>query len=93
MSRSGSKSLPSFGTVMLLVVMAIVLLLVAKRWQTVAPVVMDVNKTGQTGTIPAHGQTEAAQEIRSGKLPRMNEMKARTSDHGNQVKDALQTDE
>jgi len=78
---------------MFLVVMAIVLWLVAKRWQTVAPVVMDVQKSGQAGAIPAHGQTEAAQEIRSGKLPRMDEMRTRTSDHGKQVQNALQTDE
>lgn len=78
---------------MLLVVMAIVLWLVAKRWQTVAPVVMDVKKSGQTGTIDAHGQTEAAQEVRSGKLPKMDEMRKRTSNHGKQVQDALQTDE
>jgi hypothetical protein len=70
-----------FGMVMLLVVLAVVLFLVARSWNRVAPEALAVD---------AHGQPEAAEAIRSGDLPGLNEMRQQTDAHADEVEAILE---
>jgi len=74
MSRRGG----SFGLVVLVVVLAVVLLLVARSWRAVAPQAISVSAPRVTD--PALG---------SGDLPDLNETRRRTDTHAAQVQDAL----
>jgi hypothetical protein len=78
------------GMVMLVVVMAIVLYLVARNWQAVAPTAMQVAKPGGRPIVDAHGEEEAANEVRSRNLPDLKQMDRETDAHAADVKDALQ---
>ena len=70
MARRGS----SFGMVMLVVVMAIVLLLVARGWREVAPTAVELND--ETPALPA----EVGRE-----LPGLGEMRQATGEHVEQL--------
>jgi len=89
MARKGS----GFGLVMLVVVMAIVLLLVAKNWRSVAPTAMQVTDPELHKTVDDRGQAEAGEAVRSGNLPDLNEMRQQTSDHAEQLQQALEATE
>jgi len=62
-------------------VLAVVLLLVARNWNQVGPEALAVD---------AHGQPEAAEAIRSGDLPGLNEMRQRTDAHADEVEAVLE---
>lgn len=89
------RRLGSFGTVVLLVVMAIVLLLVARSWRSVAPSALAVKAAtevrGPTDT-PARdrGPSAPGPAVPSGQLPDLNDMRRSTADHATQVREALE---
>ena len=74
----------------LIVALAIVLLLVAKNWRSVAPHAIQVTDPDLGATVDDHGQTEAGEAVRSGQLPDMNEMRQQTDAHAQQVQEALE---
>jgi hypothetical protein len=75
--------------VMLLIVMAVVLVLVAKAWKSVAPEALEASDALQSGPLNDHGQSEAANEVRSGGLPRLHETRQEADDHNARVEQAL----
>jgi hypothetical protein len=75
--------------VALVIVMAVVLMLVAKSWKTLAPVALDTHDALNSGPVNDHGQTEAAEEIRSGRLPRLRETKQEADQHNATIEKAL----
>jgi len=75
--------------VMLLIVMAVVLMLVANAWRTMAPAALDTHDALNSGPLATHGQTEAAQEIRKGGLPGVRETQQETNKHTADVEEAL----
>ncbi len=79
-----------FGMLMLVIVLAIVLLLAARNWQAVAPTAAQVADPGNAATVEDHGQTEAGEAIRSGRLPDLNEMRQSTAAHSDRVQTALE---
>ena len=89
MARKGS----GVGMVMLVVVLAIVLLLVARNWRSVAPTAMQHSDSETQLSVDDHGQSEAGEAIRSGQLPDLNDMRQRTGAHAEQLQEALETTE
>jgi len=79
----------SFGMVALLIVMAVVLVLVARAWRTVAPAAMDVHDLSHSGPLDDHGQTEAASAVRQGGLPDLRQTQQETDEHSARVQEAL----
>lgn len=78
-----------FGIVMLVVVVAIVLLLVAQAWRQIAPSAIDLDRATAGGPVHAHGEDAAARQLRSGELPKLADVTARTDAHSEQVRSAL----
>jgi hypothetical protein len=90
MARRGS----SFGLIVLVVTLAVVLLLVARSWKSVAPTATQIPDRDGAALIDDHGETAAAGAIGSGSLPDLNEMRRQTDLHSRQVQDVLaRTDE
>jgi hypothetical protein len=79
--------------IVLLVVLAVVLVLVARAWKSVAPTALDVSGVAPAGAVPDHGQPQATEALRKGDLPRMDEARQRTDEHGARVQEALQVSE
>ncbi len=77
------------GTILLLVVLAVVMLLVAKSWKTIAPTALDTQDALQSGPLHDHGQGEAGDAIRKGDLPGLRETQENTDAHAAQVQEAL----
>ena len=84
-----SKRLPGFGLVMLVVVLAVVLVLVARSWRAVAPTAIQVSSPELAGSVHDHGESRAAAELRSGQLPNLGDMRQNTSAHADEVQRAL----
>lgn len=77
-----------FGFVMLLVVLAVVLLLVARAWDKTAPAAGPIlSGTSGAETVAPHGQPEAADALRN--LPGLKDVRTRTDSHAKDVADAL----
>ena len=87
MRRSGGN----FGIVILVVVLAVVLLLAVKAWENVMPATSALSGTGSTAAVSDHGQPEAVEEARSSDLPDLTDMRDSTSEHADQVREALET--
>ena len=75
--------------ILLLVVLAVVMLLVAKSWKTVAPAALDVQDSLQSGPLDDHGQGDAGRALRKGDLPGVRETQERADAHSAQVQEAL----
>jgi hypothetical protein len=86
MAKRGS----GIGMVMLVVVLAIVLLLVARNWRSVAPTAMQISDPELGSAVDDHGQTEAGAAVRSGQLPDLNDMRQQTAAHSQDVQEALE---
>jgi len=79
-----------FGMVLLVVVMAIVLVLVAKQWKAVAPTAMQLDD-GTPMVVPeTHGEDGAGQALQRGGLPDLNQMRQATGQHAQQVQETLE---
>ena len=68
--------------VILVVVMAVVLLLVAKSWKSVAPTAVQLSADGPSAPLEVHGENV-------GSLPGLNEMRSETDAHAEQLQQAL----
>ena len=78
------------GFVLLVVVLAVVLLLVARSWKSVAPTAIQVTNGGEGDVVvPDHGEAAAGAAVSSGNLPDLNEMQQETDAHAQQVQEAL----
>jgi hypothetical protein len=77
-----------FGFLIALAALIIVLLLSMKAWKSAFPAAAQVLKPGSSQAVPDHGDRQAGDAIRSGKLPDMKAMGQRTDAHIQQVKDA-----
>lgn len=76
--------------VILAVVAVVVLLLAARAWKSVAPTASQITEPGTGAPVPTHGQEDAAQEVRGGNMPDLNEMRNSTSEHSDQLQEALE---
>lgn len=77
------------GMVMLVIVMAVVLLLVAKSWKSMAPTAAQLPADGPTAPIETHGEEQAGEALGSGNLPNLNEMRSETGAHAEELRQAL----
>ena len=84
MSKSGGGS---FGYVLAIVVLVILLLMSVKAWKNAAPAAAQALKPGAPATLPDHGQTDAAKAVRSGNLPDMKKMGQNTDAHVQEIND------
>ncbi len=75
--------------VLLVVVMAVVLVLVAQAWKQAAPTALDVGRATAGGPLDAHGQEDAAAQIRSGQLPKLVDMQASSDAHSAEVQSTM----
>ena len=75
--------------VMLVLVMAIVLYLVAKNWQAFGPAAIEVKNHKAKPILDAHGQEEAAQEVRSRNLPDLEDMDKEVKKHNDQNSETM----
>ena len=73
--------------VLLVIVMAVVLILVAKSWKTVAPAALDTQDA--LSSVNDRGQPEAAAAARQGGMPGLGETQDQTDQHSAQVQEAL----
>jgi len=71
-------------------VLAVVLLLVARNWQSVAPTAIEVTSPELGAGVDDHGETGAAAELRSGQLPNLGEMRDSTNAHAEELQQALE---
>ncbi len=78
-----------FGAVVLVVVTAAVLLLVARAWKQAAPTAVELERLDGSAALDAHGEADAAGEVRTGELPRLPDMQRNTDTHAAQVVSAL----
>jgi len=88
------KKRGSSGLVLLVVVMAIVLLLVAKNWKAAAPRLAETMRAQPQAAHPAGGDpAEAGDDDGPPRaLPGVGEMKRATDRHADQVQEALAED-
>ena len=75
---------------MLVVVMAVVLLLVARSWKSVAPAATAVSGSGAPVQVDDHGESGAGTAVRSGDLPDLQEMREETRAHSEELQEAMQ---
>ncbi len=75
-----------FGMILLLLVMAVVLYLVARAWESFAPAAMDVTPASRAirGEAPDRGE-----DGNDGRLPDIHDMRQSTDAHTRDVQDAL----
>jgi hypothetical protein len=87
MKRGGA-----IGLLVLLVALVIVMMLVARSWQSVAPQVIEISDTEGPDVkvqISDHGEVQAGEALRGGDLPGLREMQEQTDTRAQQVADAL----
>lgn len=89
--RIMKRGFGGFGILATLIVAAIVLLLAARAWRAAAPAAQQVLRPGSAAGVDDHGQTEAGEALRSGKLPGVEDMKRETDKHAAEVKKAAQS--
>ena len=70
-----------FGMVMLLMVMAVILYLVAKNWEAFGPAAVQVKNHQGKPILDAHGQEDAAREVRSRNVPDLEDMDREIQKH------------
>ena len=78
------------GMVVLLVVLAVVLLLAAKSWKSVTPVVSQLPGAEGAAPLSDHGQPEAVEALRDTGLPNLRDMQQATSEYSDLVQETLQ---
>jgi len=76
--------------IILVVVLAVVLLLVARQWKAIAPTAMQINDQGVVTVVPeTHGEDVAGEALQQGGLPNLNGMRQATGNHSKAVQDAF----
>ena len=87
MKRGGA-----IGLIVLLVALVIVMMLVARSWESVAPEVIQITDTKGPDVnvrFSDHGESQARDALGREDLPGLGEMQQRTDAHAQQVEDAL----
>ena len=82
----------ALGLILLLVALVIVMMLVARSWQSVAPEVIQISNTEGSDVnvqFSDHGEAQAADALRDGDLPGLRELQQQTDARTQQVADAL----
>lgn len=79
-----------FGSVLLLLVLAVVLYLVARNWEAFGPAAVQVKKHQAGAALDAHGQEDAAQEVRNGRIPDLEEMDRNVEQHESETMGAME---
>ena len=87
-----AKRSSGIGFVMLVVVLAVVLLLAARQWKSVAPVALQIDPD-QPAIANDHGEAGAGEALRSGGLPDLQDMRQQTGEHADQLQEALEATE
>jgi len=75
--------------ILLVVVLAIVLLLVAKQWRSVAPTVMQLDDDTPMIVPNTHGEAGAGAALQNGQLPNLNQMRQATDTHAQEVQETF----
>lgn len=75
--------------VLLVVVLAVVLLLVARQWKAVAPTALRIDGDNVTLAPQTHGEDAAGQALRQGGLPDLKQMRQATGGHAQEVQEAF----
>jgi len=88
-----AKKSSGIGFVMLVVVLAVVLLLAARQWRSVAPTALQVSDPDLSAVADDHGEAGAGEALRSGQLPDLRDMKQQTGEHADQLQEALEATE
>ena len=88
-----SEGRSGLSMLVLVVVMLVVLLLVSKAWQRFGPAAIAVTDPAAAGPVDDHGETAAGQALRSGDLPGLQDAKASTDAHAEQIQQALENSE
>jgi hypothetical protein len=78
----------SFGLVMLLVVLVVVLMLTARAWKAIAPASGAIMPTSATEAVRV-AEPDTAGDAQYSDLPNVGEMQQTTSEHADQVQEAL----
>lgn len=77
------------GFLAVVIAAAIVLVLEARAWLAVAPTARQIMKPGAAGSVPDHGDKQAAAAVNSGNLPDLSDMKQATDQHAKEVEDGM----
>ena len=83
-----ARKVGGIGILLLLVVAAIVLFLVARTWQTMAPTAEQIRVLTETPTAGSQGSDGASPAVRT-ERPGLEEMRESTSGHSDAVQEAL----
>ena len=75
--------------IMLLMVLAVVLYLVARNWEAFGPAAVQVKNHKGKPILDAHGQEDAAQEVRSRNLPDLEDMNNEVQKHNSENSETL----
>ena len=74
---------------MLLMVLAVVLYMVARNWEAFGPAAVQVKNHKGKPILDAHGQEDAAQEVRSRNLPDLEDMDREVKKHTDESSETL----
>jgi len=74
---------------MLVIVMAVVLLLVARVWEKLAPTASQLPAAQTASGVDSHGQDEAAEAASD--LPNLEQTRKSTDEHAERLQQALDT--
>ena len=74
---------------MLLLVLAVVAYLVSKNWQAFGPAAVQVQNHKKGPILDAHGQEDAAEEVRSRNLPDLEDMDREVKKHENETSETM----
>jgi hypothetical protein len=78
-----------FGMIMLLMVLAVVLYLVARNWEAFGPAAVQVKNHQGKPILDAHGQEDAAEEVRSRNLPDLEDMDREVQQHNSEASETM----
>jgi hypothetical protein len=78
-----------FGMIMLLMVLAVVLYLVARNWEAFGPAAVQVKNQKGKPILDAHGQEDAAEEVRSRNLPDLDDMQGEIQKHNSESSETM----
>jgi hypothetical protein len=84
-----SKRGGSFGIVVLVIVVAVVLYLTARAWSSVAPEAGQITNPGVPRTVDDPGRAEALEAVRETGLPDLDETRVETAAHAAELEEAL----
>jgi hypothetical protein len=78
-----------FGMIMLLMVLAVVLYMVARNWEAFGPAAVQVKNHKGKPILDAHGQEDAAAEVRSRNVPDLDDMQNEVQKHNSESSETM----